>query len=259
MSMGDTYQIRFSLQNVDIPIVSDRRELLSRITIVFDGNRNGQFITAINPEKIYRATKDSILGQALASSFANYADGVGVVMAVRLLNRRVIDRIPGIDLFQEILDQLDRRKGSVFLFGATEENNKACAEIMGKNFSNLRIVGRRHGFQVDSEDLVRDLNQLKPDLVAVALGSPAQEKWIYENASKVEAKLLMGVGGSFDVMSGQVSRAPRAIRRFGLEWLYRLMIHPSRIHRYSRLLFFVILVLKKWVANRFSTSRAKIA
>jgi len=242
--------IDFSLKGVAIPIVREHGQVMSRITKAFDGKLTGQYITAINPEKIYRATKDSKLREVLEKSLVNYADGIGIVLAAKLLSKRGIERITGIDLFQEILKTLSARNGSLFLFGATEDVNKLCFEVIAQKHPNLRMVGRCNGYDFTSEELVQKINSVSPDMVVVALGSPAQELWIDEHAAQLRTHLLMGVGGSFDVISGRVRRAPRFLRKIGFEWAYRLISTPARSKRHLKLLLFLKLVLGEWLRKR---------
>ncbi len=237
----------FSWKGLKIPLVSHKQTLLSHIDRSWTDEKCGHYLVAVNPEKVCRAQKDTDLQNTLKQASANYADGIGIVWAIRFLLGQPIDRIPGIDLFEEILQRLADRQGSVYLFGATEDSNRLAAEVIAGRWPTLAVVGRRHGFDVPWDSLREEINALSPDLVAVALGSPAQEKWISANAPLLKAKLLMGVGGSFDVISGQKRRAPQWLRKGGLEWAYRLLLDPRRIGRYIALPRFASGVIRqKW-------------
>ena len=112
-------------------------------------------------------------------------------------------------------------------------------------YPGLKILGTRNGYFTSAEekDIIREIKSLSPDLLLVGLGAPKQEKWIYENLRFTGAKVAIGVGGSFDVMAGNIKRAPKIFQKLGLEWFYRLLCQPTRIKRMMRLPVFAVKVL----------------
>lgn len=198
-------------------------------------------ILAVNPEKVMQARADPLLRRALANAGLVIPDGTGVVLAVRLLERQRIRRVAGADLMPAICERAARQGYSVFLYGASPEVNERAAAALLADYPNLRIVGREHGF-VRADDmpaLIDRINAAAPDILFVALGSPRQEQWMEEHLPRLKVKVCQGVGGTFDVLSGRVKRAPLVFRRASLEWFYRLCADPRRIRRQMALPRFV--------------------
>ena len=129
------------------------------------------------------------------------------------------------------------------MYGAKEETIKKAKENLEIKFPNIQIVGTINGYEKDNDKIIKAINKSKADIVFVALGSPKQEYWITENMNKVNAKIFQGVGGSFDVFSGNIKRAPKWMQKIGLEWLYRLIKEPKRIFRQIKLVKFLWLAL----------------
>lgn len=188
-------------------------------------------IIAINPEKIVRANKNEALLELLNSATYQIPDGIGVIIASKLRRGAIQSRVTGIDLMEQLLELAHAERYRIYLFGARDTVVAKAAEEISKKYTNLEIAGFMHGYEQDTDKIVSDINHCRPDLLFVALGSPRQEFWIKENLDKLNAKVVQGVGGSFDVLSGNVKRAPRVFRKTGLEWFYRLMKEPSRIRR----------------------------
>lgn len=182
---------------------------------------------AINPEKLCRAEKDSRLAEVLRQADVGLCDGIGIVIASRLLCGRGMPRCTGCDLFFHLVARAAERGWRVFLLGASEESNaKASAELTARHPA-LQIVGRRDGYFQDSADVVRQINDAHADVLFAAMGSPRQELWLAEHRHVVNAAFCMGVGGSFDIASGQARRAPRALQRIGGEYVFQLVFRPG--------------------------------
>jgi len=147
------------------------------------------------------------------------------------------------DIFSRIKDT----GASVYLLGAAPGVADDAAAKLAVSFPGLNIVGAYHGYFKDADDaeIISKIKDVKPDIVLVGLGFPRQEKWIVQHKDAIGAKLLMGVGGSFDVFSGKIARAPKIFQKMGLEWLYRLLRQPSRLWRQRVLLKFALLVVYK--------------
>jgi len=189
------------------------------------------FCVAINPEKVYRAAHDVRLKRAVNSAHVRICDGIGVSLASWLLYGRRLARCTGIDLFLKLVDLSARRGWKVFLLGASPEVNEAACRELVKAFPALTIAGRRNGYFETSLDVIENINNSGADLLFVAMGSPRQEFWISEHMLRLKATFCMGVGGSLDVVSGLVKRAPASFRNTGTEWLYRLLTDPQRLRR----------------------------
>jgi len=206
--------------------------------------RSQRCAVAINPEKIMHATRDPALRSALSGFEVGICDGIGVAIAARVLYGHRLRRCTGVDFFLELARAASVEGWSIFLYGASPESNEGARAALVDRYPTLRIAGAEHGYQPDDAGLVDRINNSKADLLFVALGSPRQEYWIARNRTALAVPFCMGVGGSFDVLSGKARRAPRLFRRTGTEFLYRLMVQPGRLARQAVLPLFVFDVLK---------------
>ncbi len=198
-----------------------------------------QVITA-NSEMLYLAHKDKEFRKILQNASIVTPDGIGVVWAAKLLDKPVAERVAGYDLMLKILEISDAK---VFLLGAEAKVVKEAARKIN-GYRGISVAGYSDGYFESDDIVVEKINKAKPDIIFVALGCPKQEFWISKNLEELNVKVCMGVGGSFDVIAGNVKRAPKLWQRMGLEWLYRLIKQPSRFFRMLALPKFALLVLK---------------
>ena len=191
------------------------------------------YAAVVNAAKIVDASKDPVLKRTLLEADLVTADGMSIVWASRLLGQPLKQRVTGIDLFERLVERAAERGWSVYFLGSREESVRRVAEGFTKSHPNLRIAGWRNGYfhQSESESVVEAIRTSKSDLLFVAMGSPAQELWIASNLERAGVRFAMGVGGSFDHVSGFARRAPGWMQRSGLEWIYRLMREPRRLWR----------------------------
>ena len=215
-----------------------RKELISYI------KQNPGILLAVNAEKIFSGVEELRL---ISQNGVGYTDGIGAVMALRKKGAKNAIRIPGSELWLDIISSL-KDEDSIYLIGSSDEVIRSTVIKLKKQYSRLNIVGFRNGF-LDEEAILaleKDVIYKKPRVVFVAQGSPRQERLMRRLQSRHQA-IYMGLGGSFDVYTGNVKRAPRLFRDNGLEWLYRLLSQPSRIKRQRVLLpFFINLYLGKY-------------
>jgi len=203
-------------------------------------------ITPINPEKIMKSFKDDKLREILLNSNLLLPDGYGIIFASKILKIQLKERITGIDMFEALLDYANENRLSIYFLGTQEEILKKVIERIEKEHPGIKIAGYHNGFFKEENEVLEDLKDKKFDILFVAMGSPKQEYFIYDNFDKIDAKIFMGVGGSFDVFSGKLKRAPYLIRKLGLEWLYRFILEPrKRFPRVTQLFNFMILVFKE--------------
>ena len=199
-----------------------------------------------NPEIVMAARKDPEYMKILKEGSLVVPDGIGVVIASKLLKTPLKERVAGYDLVQGVFKEIRKKYTVYFLGGAPGVAAEAKKEMM-KKYRGLEVVGTHHGYFKDNDDeeahIIEEINELKPDILLVGLGFPRQEKWIYNNLEKINSKVFIGVGGSFDVMSGNVKRAPEGFRKLGLEWFYRLITQPKRFFRMLILPVFLIKVV----------------
>jgi N-acetylglucosaminyldiphosphoundecaprenol N-acetyl-beta-D-mannosaminyltransferase len=205
---------------------------------------------AVNPAKIYLARRDPILRRVLDTAQLRICDGTGVAVAALLLHGRRLRRCTGIELMLRLVGLSARERWRVFLLGASPESNAGARARLLETYPGLRIVGNRDGYFKDSAEVVAAVNASGADLLFVAMGSPRQEMWIAEHLPRLNVSFCMGVGGSFDVISGLVRWAPAICRKTGTEWLYRVLMQPSRIPRLWTNGLFALNVLAAAVAGR---------
>ena len=171
--------------------------------------------------------------EALRDAAAVYGDGVGVRLAGWLLGRPVRDNVNGTDLLPRLCEEAARRGLSLFLLGAQPGVAEEMARRLRERWPTLRIAGTRHGYFTPTEEpaLLDEIAASGAHLLLVALGVPAQELWLTRTRARLKAGAALGVGGLFDFYSGRVARAPRWMRRAGLEWFWRLLQEPRRLAR----------------------------
>lgn len=205
-------------------------------------NEDKCFIVTANPEIVIETRDHPDFKQVVQSADYVLADGVGIVNAAMLLGRPLPERVSGIDVMYHILDHAAKEGYSVFFLGASEDSNKKAVDNAEGLFPGLKVAGRHDGyFDPADEEISKMVVDAEPDIVLVALGMQRQEAWIADNIDKFDKGIFMGVGGSFDVLSGKAQRAPRIWIKLQLEWLYRLIKEPKRIKRVMRVFEFMLL------------------
>ncbi|RAI14850.1 MAG: glycosyltransferase [Candidatus Melainabacteria bacterium] len=191
--------------------------------------KGGQVIT-INPEMIQEAKKNEAFSNVVKNADLILPDGVGIEIAFKIKNKKV-DRVPGIDFSMKMLEQCAKDKIPVALVGAKPHVISGAVKRLKDKLPDLKIVYYHNGYFSDDERIIKELKRNVPKFVLVALGSPKQEFFIEKARRELPAALMIGVGGSFDVWSGNVKRAPEFFQKTGLEWLYRTIKEPNRFKR----------------------------
>ncbi len=209
-------------------------------------------VVTVNPEFIVAAQSDDDFRNILNASPLALPDGVGLLWAARFLGHPLQERVTGTDSVQRIAALAAQRGHSLFLLGAAPGVAVATAARLCEMYPGLRIVGTHAGSPaLEKEDeIVGLIQRAKPDVLFVAYGAPAQDKWIARNLERLGVPVAMGVGGAFDFISGRTKRAPRWLQRLGLEWLHRLYREPWRWRRMLALPKFVWLVVRERLAKR---------
>ncbi|WP_417844521.1 WecB/TagA/CpsF family glycosyltransferase [Thalassospira sp.] len=203
---------------------------------------------SLNAIKLVAARKDPALWGALLACDCLSADGMGIVWAAKLLGYRLAGRVTGIDLMIALMPGLAQQGLSVFLLGARPDIVVQTRHRLLHDYPGLNIVGCRHGYEATDAEMADMVAQSGADVVFVALPSPRKERFVVEYADACGARLLIGVGGAFDVISGQVKRAPVLWQNAGLEWLWRVLQAPRTMSpRYASGLWqFAMLVAWRW-------------
>ena len=211
------------------------KEATSFYKIIKDNlqKENKMFIVTANPETFMMSDSDFELKKLLEDEDAILVpDGIGIVKAARSINYDIRERIAGIDIAYKLLEYGNDLKKSIYLFGSKQEVINSMLEVIKDKYPNLKIAGSENGYVQNKNKVFNDIKQKKPDIVLVALGIPMQEKLIYKHLNKFDKGIFVGVGGSFDVISGHKKRAPKIFIKLNLEWLYRIMKEPSRLKRF---------------------------
>ena len=205
-----------------------------------------------NSEIIMQANRDPELREILNQADLLIADGAGVVLASKIINNKLKQKVSGIDLVKRILINTDRRPTSFFIFGGKPGVAEQAVINILSEFPRADIKGYQNGYFTpeEEEDIIKKINDSKAEILLVGLGAPKQEKWIHENASRLKCKIAMGIGGSIDVFAGTASLAPEFMRRAGLEWLYRLIKEPKRYKRMMDLPRFIMLSIRQRLKNK---------
>ncbi len=199
-----------------------------------------------NAEILMAAQRDPELKEILNSADMLIADGAGVVLASKILQRPVPEKVSGIDLVKRSFAGLSRGKASYFLLGSKPGVAEAAAVNIINEYPGVKIAGYRNGYFKDTEEdgIIEQINKSGAAILLVALGAPKQEKWIARNKDRLKVKICAGVGGTIDVLAGTVALAPEFMRRSGFEWLFRLYKEPRRAKRMLDLPRFVLKVLR---------------
>ena len=203
-------------------------EALETLMGFLQSNNNHMVVTP-NPEFLMMAKRDGDFLHILQKADLVLADGIGILLAARKLKLNIPERVPGCDI---TADLLKKAKGyDCFLLGAAPGVAKKARENLIKQ--GINVIGTHDGFFDEEAEkiLLKELNQLKPDILIIGMGSPRQEKWLNRHFYNLPCKISICVGGSIDILAGNVRRAPKILRRMGLEWLYRLITNPSRAKR----------------------------
>lgn len=198
-------------------------------------------IITLNAEILYTAAQNPELKEIIEGADMVTPDGSGIVWAAKTLGEPLTERVSGIDLMTEICRQAAPNHWRIYLLGGAPGVAEACAGELEKRFPGLEIAGHHHGYFSQEEEgaVIEAINAARPSILFVALGAPKQEYWIIRHKAALNSRILMGVGGSLDVLSGQIKRAPLFFQKMGLEWLWRLLRQPWRIKRMSALPKFV--------------------
>ncbi len=192
-----------------------------------------KFVVTANPEAFMLAMNDEAYSKMLMDTMTDIVpDGIGLVKAGQMLDFAFEERIPGVDLAEELLLLSNVYHKKVFLFGSKKEVIEKMRDVILEKYPNCIICGLYDGYVDDKEAVFKEMAKQQPDVVLVALGMPLQEQLIYKCLNLFKKGIFVGVGGSFDVLSGMKKRAPKIFIKLNLEWLYRIACEPKRLKRF---------------------------
>ena len=256
----DILTSRIKLFQVGIDQV-DNQETIQRIEEFIVVKKSHQIVTP-DTLAVLRARKDPEYHDILKSADLVTPDGAGILWAATTLNYPLPERVTGIDIIHNIC-RLSAKKGhSLYLLGSYPGVAREAALNLTKKYRGIRIAGTHHGYfscedsqhcedvkngnnvrNKEEEEIIAEIKEKRPDILLVGMGVPKQEKWINKNLNRLDVPVCMGVGGSFDVLSGRIPRAPLWMQRHGMEWIYRSIKQPNRAFRTLALFYFIWLVI----------------
>ncbi len=207
----------------------------------------------VNAGKINQMQKDKALRDIVNACPLINADGSSIVLASKVLGKRIPERVTGIDLMMRLLEVASEERYSIFLLGATEEVVREVRRIIVERYPGASVVGYQNGYfdRDDSEEIATAIQNSHADMLFVAFSSPEKEFWINQHLNQMNVPFVMGVGGSFDVMAGKTTRAPKFFQRIGCEWLWRFIQEPRRM--FKRYFIGNLIFLKHLLAEKRST------
>lgn len=230
-----------------------REEILKTATHWIESRSTSHHLMALNPIKVCRARKEHVLMQHILNADLLYPDAYGIAWAMTRLSKQKYAPIPGCDLMYDIMEIASKKKLKVFLLGGAQTIVEKTKDIFQRKYPGASIVGIRNGYfqnEAETQSTLSEIIRVQPDIVFVAMGALIQENWIERIMKKAKLEstvipLCMGVGGSFDAVTGNVSRPPAWMLRLHLEWLFRLLQQPFRAPRMIALPQFALLILAK--------------
>lgn len=236
-------QIKILNVNVDCVNLDEAMQKVEEFVL----EQKPHHIVTANPEIIYASNYNPELLGIVNHAALVTADGTGVVWASGQLGRHLQERVTGIDLVYKICEKAPQKGWKLFILGSAPGVADAAADNIRKMYPGVEIVGTQHGYFKPEEEpeIVEIIKKSTPDVLFVALGAPKQEFWISKHMDELQVPVMLGIGGSMDVLSGNVKRAPEIWQKMNLEWLYRLLSQPSRWKRMLNLPKFAVEVLKQ--------------
>lgn len=201
--------------------------------LVETSNKTCKIVVAPNTEFIMMAQKDEEFFDILKSADLATPDSVGVMLGGKFQKKPFKQRIPGQAYFRKVLEIGEKENWSFYLLGGKDDVPQIAAENLKKIYPNINIVGYHEGFfELEGEEkVIQEINSLKPNVLFVAMGAPLQEKWIAKYKNDLKVDIAAGQGGTFDYEAGKIKRAPKIFQKLCIEWLWRLILQPSRIIR----------------------------
>lgn len=193
-----------------------------------------------NAEIVQLANHDRQFMEMIAGADLVIPDGIGVIYASKILGRPIKARVPGCDFAAGLMERMAKSGHSLYLLGAKPGVAEEAAARLREAYPGLVICGTHDGYFKEDAPVAEEIRRSGADVVFVCLGAPKQEKWISQNGAATGASLLIGLGGSLDVFSGRVERAPAFWQKVNLEWLYRGLRNPKRLKRIVKLPLFLV-------------------
>lgn len=239
-------QIKEPVKILDVPV--HPLTMGEAVSVLEESITSGEqaFVVTANAEIIMMCQEDAGY-KKIVSQDAQLVlpDGAGAVWAGRHLGYKVPERVAGFDLYCQLLDKAAQKGYKAFFFGGSPGIAEAAKVKSEELYPGVQVVGCRNGYfkEEESQAIIDEINASGADMLFAALGAPKQEKWLVRYREQLKPKILMGIGGSFDVFAGKMERAPKWMQDASLEWLFRLYKQPSRFMRMMALPKFVLKVV----------------
>ena len=205
-------------------------------------------IVSGNPQILLNGLQNAVLLENFTSKDSIIIpDGISTVICSKIVRQPVKEKIAGIEVMDNIIKQCEKENQGIYLLGSTKETLDMCNINLRTKYRKLNILGSHDGyFDLNNcEDILMEIEKVKPQVLFVAMGCPRQEMFIIKYMDRLPCKVFMGVGGSFDIIAGNLKRAPEWMINLGLEWLYRVAKEPFRIKRLSAIPKFILMVIKE--------------
>ena len=201
------------------------------IALLADGLKKSQLRTVFYANAHSLNLTFSVPGflEILNAADIMYADGIGLELAARHQGLRIRENLTGTDFLPKILKWASENGAPVYFLGGSSDVVRLAARQATREFEALRLVGYHHGYFMETQAVLEEINAREPSILFVGLGSPVQETWVYENRHRLNARVVVTVGGFFDFYSRCTRRAPAWLRRMRLEWLFRLLSNPVKM------------------------------
>ena len=216
------------VDNIDVEEAGKRTKEL-----IENSNKSCKIMVAPNTEFIMMAQKDEEFYNILRGADLATPDSVGVMIGGKLQKKPLKQRIPGQMYFRKVLEVGEKEGWTFYLLGGKDDVPELATENITKLYPNIKIVGYNEGFfeHKSEEEVIKEINELQPNVLFVAMGAPIQEKWIAKHKHELKVDVAAGQGGTFDYEAGKIKRAPVVFQKLGIEWFWRLMLQPSRFFR----------------------------
>ena len=230
----------------------NQKQAVERVRELIANQSQSSLVVTPNSEMLALAAEDRELARILNSADLATADGIGVVIASKILGEPLEERVAGFDLISCLFKEFAEEDFNFYFLGGKPGIVDQAAANLKKEYPALNISGYHHGYldRDKQQKIIEEINKKKIDLLLVGMGVPLQEKFLDTNLTKLNIGAAVTVGGSFDVLAGEVERAPIWMQKAALEWFYRLLQEPSRFGRMLSLPKFIFLVLKSKYFNR---------
>lgn len=241
---------RVNILGVEIDKLNFEQSLFKARELIEAQGRH--YIVTPNPEIVIAATRDEAFKEILNKADLAIPDGIGIVWLSKIFGENIPERITGVDLLERLIKLASNHDYTVFLLGGKSGVAEKAAVVLKALYPNLKIIGTFEGdagSQGDRE-VHKKLKGIQIDILAVAYGPGKQERWIARNLPLLNVKLAIGVGGAFDLISGNKKRAPILLQKLGLEWVFRLIQEPGRLKRQLSIPIFVYLFVIEKLKNR---------